>query len=299
MTSDVRLLSRAGALGARHEAGRGTGLPPHRSAAALLLHGLCANPLELQPVGRVLKANGFTVAAPLIDGYGVAAGAPEGIGAQRFERWLDQAEAAYAQLAAQHDRVVVVGLCMGAVLSLALASRVRPAALSLISPTLFYDGWNVSPWRRLLPLAYLPGLRQHLRFAEKPPYGIKNDRLRRWVEDAMKTSGVSAAGAASIPADHLHQAWRLRRAVKARLGTLTLPVQILHATRDDVASPRTVHHLCRHLGTQPEVHWYDDSYHMLTLDNEREQVCAAVAGFSLLHATAGDATAAARDVLAA
>lgn len=261
--------------------------PVHPSArdprpAVLLLHGLCANPMELMTLGRALREAGYVVRMPELPGYGVS----ESIKAQRkpppittFSEWITMACGHFDALAAHHERVVVGGLCMGAVLSMALARQRPAAALLLVSTTFHFDGWNVSPWRRLLPLAYVPPLRQWLRFRERPPYGIKNERLRSWVADAMRSEEVSAAGAAHLPAAALYQASRLIRRVRSQLGALRMPALVLQSSQDDVTSERSVRDLQQRLGHAPEVHWFHDSYHMLTLDNERVAVAAAARDF--------------------
>lgn len=252
-----------------------------RRPAVLLFHGLCANPMELAPVAKSLREVGYVVETPAMAGYGVSSATGEQLPVPPFEHWLAEAEAAFDRLAAEHGRVAVGGLCMGAVLALALAARRPAAALVLISTTLHFDGWNVSPWRRFLPLAYLPPLRRRLSFKETAPFGLKNERLRAWVEQAMRSDKVSAVGAARLSAASLYQATRLIRHVRGRLARLTAPAVVLHATEDDVASPRTVHELQRRLAAQPEVHWFHDSYHMLTLDNERVAVARTVRDFLL------------------
>ncbi|MET0518029.1 MAG: alpha/beta fold hydrolase [Burkholderiaceae bacterium] len=249
--------------------------------AVLLLHGLCANPLEMMPLARHLRRAGYHVEAPALPGYGVAADGDSAGKARRappFEQWLEQACAHYDALAARHEQVVVGGLSMGAVLTLELGLLRRPAALLLVSTPLHFDGWNVSPWRRLLPIAYLPPLRYWLRFKETSPFGLKNTRLREWVAQAMRSAAVSAAGAASLPADSLYQASRLLRHVRPQLRRIGAPALVLHASDDDVSGPRSVHELVAQL-PQTEVKWFHDSYHMLTLDNEREAVCEAALQF--------------------
>jgi carboxylesterase len=254
--------------------------------AVLLLHGLCANPLELAPVAKSLREVGYVVEVPAMSSYGVSA---EGANRGRhravppFEAWLDEATAHFDRLHAQHGRVAVGGLCIGAVLSLALAQRRAAEAMVLISTTLHFDGWNVSPWRRLLPLAYLPGLRSRLSFKETAPYGLKNERLRAWVEQAMSSTSVSAVGAARLSAAAIYQATRLIRHVRAGLPDQRAPALVLHATEDDVAGPRSVAELQARLPNSPEVHWFHDSYHMLTLDNERVEVARRVRDYLLKH----------------
>lgn len=256
-------------------------LSSERRPAVLLFHGLCANPMELAPVAKSLKSAGYVVETPAMPGYGVSDATGEQLPVPPFEHWLAEAERAFDRLLAEHGRVAVGGLCMGAVLALALASRRPAAALVLISTTLHFDGWNVSPWRRLLPLAYLPPLRRRMSFRETAPFGLKNERLRAWVEQAMASHHVSAVGAARLSAASLYEATRLIRHVRGRLATLSAPAVVLHATEDDVAGPRSVHELQQRLGREPEVHWFHDSYHMLTLDNERLAVAQTVRDFLL------------------
>jgi len=252
-----------------------------RRPAVLLFHGLCANPLELAPVAKSLREVGYVVEVPAMAGYGVSSATGEQLPVPPFEHWLGEATSAFDRLAAEHGRVAVGGLCMGAVLAMALAERRPAAALVLISTTLHFDGWNVSPWRRLLPLAYLPVLRRRMSFKETAPFGLKNERLRAWVEQAMASDKVSAVGAARLSAASLYEATRLIRHVRARLPRLDAPAIVLHASDDDVAGPRSVRELQARLGGRPEVHWFHDSYHMLTLDNERVAVARTVRDFLL------------------
>lgn len=252
-----------------------------RRPAVLLFHGLCANPLELAPVAKSLREVGYVVETPAMAGYGVSSATGEQLPVPPFEHWLAEAADAFDRLAATHGRVAIGGLCMGAVLALALAARRPAAALVLISTTLHFDGWNVSPWRRLLPLAYLPPLRKRMSFRETAPFGLKNERLRAWVAQAMASDKVSAVGAARLSAASLFEATRLIRHARGCLAHLVAPAVVLHASEDDVAGPRSVHELQARLGRQPEVHWFHNSYHMLTLDNERVAVARTVRDFLL------------------
>jgi carboxylesterase len=247
----------------------------HRGRAVLLLHGLCGNPLELQPLAQRLHQDGYTVRAPLIEGYGVSARSPSETRMRSHAEWIEEAARHMQDLRKTHGQVVVGGLCIGANLGAALAARGCADALLLISPTLYFDGWAVSPWRRLLPLAYVWPLREWLSFREHAPFGLKDERLRAWIETAMRRSAVSAAGAARLPAAGLREAQRLIDHVKRSLPQIGVPTQILHAVDDDVTSPRSVHLLQARLARAPDVTWFHDSYHMLTLDREREQVAQA------------------------
>jgi carboxylesterase len=153
-------------------------------------------------------------------------------------------------------------------------------ALTLLSTTLFFDGWNVSPWRFLLPLAYYTPLGRLYRYRETPPYGVRNPRVQDWIAGQIRDGGLSAAGASTIPTPSLREADRLVRHVHRTLPQVLAPTLLVHAREDDVASLRNVSCVRNRIGAgEVEEVILDDSYHMVTLDNERETVNAKTAAF--------------------
>ena len=247
--------------------------------AVLLLHGLCGNPLELQSLTRRLQRCGHSVSVPFINGYGVWQDRHQ---VTPYESWVEDVRKQVEILRTNHERVLLGGICIGANLAMALASQPHCGVdgLILISPTLFFDGWNVPRSRIFLPLAYYTPLRYWYRFRERAPFGVKNLRLRAWIAEMMQRESTSPAGAAYLPATSLYQSHRLIRLVKRGLPSVTVPALILHAVEDDVSSPKNAHFIAQCIGSKDvNVHWFHDSFHMLTLDNEREQVADEVIRF--------------------
>lgn len=252
-----------------------------RQDAVLLLHGLSGSPLEMQYLERRLRQAGFRAHNPSIPGCGF------GTREDRFDtgtwrQWLAFVSGELDALSANHDRVYVAGLCIGAVLALRLAIE-RPhqvAGLALISTTLAYDGWQM-PWYRVLaPLAYHTPLRRMISWPERHPYGVKNERLREWVMRAMDAHGVSAVGAAYMPLSGIHEAHQLIRAVRRDIGRVTAPSLVLHSIEDDVASPRSAEFVALHVGSsQVRTILYRNSYHILTIDNDKQSVADEAIGF--------------------
>ncbi len=252
---------------------------PGGEDAVLLGHGLCGNALELTHLAKRLQQAGYSVRVPFIPGYGVS-GRLARIRSHRD--WLASFEREFDDLRGKHRSVSVGGLCIGATLALALAARRARdiAALLLISTTLYYDGWNIPVTRKFLPLAYLPGIRHWYRHRETTPYGIKNPRLREWVAEQMGSTGVSAAGAAHLPMTAVYEAQRLIWKARRALRQVTTPTLIMHAVEDDVAGPRSPRHVLAHIASEDvELRWFHDSYHMLTIDNEKEDVARAAIDF--------------------
>jgi carboxylesterase len=252
----------------------------------MLLHGIGGSSLELDGLTRTLRGHGFHVVTPVLPGYSAPEiePAPE-YTRPSFRRWVADAAAEVERLAATHDEVNVCGVSSGATLALAVAAE-RPTqldALSLISTTLFFDGWNTSRWRFLLPLVYYTPLGQLYRYRQTPPYGVKNKHVQAWIAGKLERSGRFAVEGHSISTESLREADRLSRHVCASLGRVRTPTLMIHAREDDVASLANVRFVRKHIAADmfSEI-IVEDSYHMITLDNDRD--FAALKTVQFFHA---------------
>jgi carboxylesterase len=249
--------------------------------AALLIHGLSGNPLEMQYLAKRLRKEGFATYAPHFEGYGFG-GRSDPFATGTWPQWRAQILDHFDELARNYQSVSVAGLCIGAVLALDLAAE-RPgqvAALSLLATTLFYDGWSLPWYQFLAPLAYYTPLRYRYSFRERHPYGVKNESLRKWIAREMSEKTTSIAGASSLPMTAVYQAKKLIRHVKRTIASITAPALVIHASEDDVASVRSAEFVLEHIGSDDvDFLLLHDSYHMITLDNEKDLVASETARF--------------------
>ena len=258
-------------------------MTPKCNRAVLLLHGLCSSPLEVRLFARTLRSHGFHVVTPILTGYSAREASPDREAAPAsFKRWIADAAAEVDHLAATYAEVTICGVSLGATLALAVAAE-RPETvngLSLISTTLFFDGWNVSRWRFLLPVAYYTPLGRLYCYRETPPYGVKNERVRGWIATQLANGPLSSAGASSIPTPSLREADRLIRHVKRMLPSVRTPTLLIHARNDDVASLANVRYVQANIGSDVLGEFLvDDSYHMITLDDDRDAAALKTAQF--------------------
>jgi carboxylesterase len=248
----------------------------------LLLHGLTGTPTEMKCVGKGLARAGLTVYAPQLAGH---CGSKEDLLATGWRDWYASAEEGMNFLAGRCQRVFAAGLSMGALLSVRLAAK-HPevvAGIGLYSTSLRHDGWAMSWWNHLLPLLLLLPWGRHHSFPEAYPYGIKNDRLRKRIVDMMFSGQSDAAGLTGTPGASLWELWHLRRVVMRDMPAIRTPALIVHASRDDVTSLWNVQYLQKHLAGPIETVLLDNSFHMITVDQQCQDVVAHTARFFLAH----------------
>ena len=247
-------------------------VPPEvQRTAVVLLHGLCSTPDELLTVQSALRSRGYSVHPLSIEGYSFDADVPLQHAAP-FERWIDAIQAEVKALRAQHDRVMLIGISAGSSLALGAAIRCGTG----------FDGWAIPRTQFLLPLAFYTPLGRLWQYRERPPYGVKNERVRAWIERELRHRKVSRAGSSVIGVGHLREHDRLIRHVRRNLNSVQCDnVLALHAQQDEVASVANLDILARGLRCRAfRTVVVANSYHMITIDNDRQQVVRETVSFA-------------------
>src|SRR5262245_34308351 len=245
----------------------------------LLIHGLGGTPLEMRYVAPGLAHAGHTVHAPQLAGH---CGSSDDLKATRWADWYATVEEEHARLRECCDSIVVGGLSMGAILAIHHAARHPDSvtALTLYAPTLWLDGWGV-PWYAILfKLVKMKWCADYFAFAERHPWGIKDKRLRALVEQAIRSGDSSRAGIAALPGSLMLELRWLVGQVKQEITKVQQPALIVHPRDDDRASLKNLHYLQCRLRGPTETVVLDDSYHLVTLDRQRQLVVARTVEFA-------------------
>jgi len=276
--------------------------PPHAfawrggRAGVLLVHGLAGTPTEMRFVARGLHAAGFTVHAVQLAGH---CGSVADLVATGWRDWAKSVDAAVDALAREVDDVFVAGLSMGAVLALERAIA-RPDAVrgvALYGTTFRLDGWAVPLHARLLallPLVCGLGLGRERQVMERHPYGIKDERTRAWIVGSMLAGDSGAAGLPGTPWGALAELSALSRRVRRRLGDVRTPCLVVHSADDDIASLANVELIERCVAAPVETVLLDDSYHIVSVDRQRDVLIDRSVRFFRKLAPASDVDAAPR-----
>lgn len=268
-----------------------------RRPGILLVHGLGGTPVELKTLGRRLQEAGATVLCCQLAGH---CGTAAELKATSWRDWYASVEAGLARLeAADCDVIAAGGLSMGALLAarLAWAQPQRVGGLVMLAPTLWYDGWSIPWYSFLLKLLIDTPIGRRFSFVEREPYGVKDPRIRALVVRAMNSGDSTDAGLLSTPSQAIREMWRLSAELRPLLPDIRQPTLVIHAREDDTAGLSNAFHLQRQLGGRVDALVLEDSYHLITVDRQRDLVARRVAEFltALSLATAPTASAAYRE----
>ncbi|WP_259295233.1 acyl-CoA-binding protein [Paraburkholderia sp. DHOC27] len=244
--------------------------------AALLIHGLGGTQFDLGSMHKRLQRCGIETHSLTLPGHGVS---PDALNDVRAEHWIDAVTQKYRELVDQYDQVHVVGMCMGALLAAILCARERhtKGRLVTLAPPVFLDGWS-TPWYRAARhlLYYVPLLPARMKVEEGEPYGIKNALVRNIVKAKVERG------------DNFHYRWvpltcirevdRLRAIVLQEASQIRCPVLVLHSREDELTSLKSAEFIERAV-PDARVVVLENSYHLICIDNDREQVANSLLAF--------------------
>ncbi len=256
-------------------------------ATIVLIHGMTGTPGEMKFLGEFLNEKGYSVICPRLARHG------EPIRALKYARWQEFYESVRriftsGELAKSKGPVFTSGLSMGALLALLLAHEFREkvAGVSCLAPTLFYDGWNSPSSKFFLPLGYYTPLKYFVYFKEEPPYGIKNEamqeRIHKYYGNAKldNMENVAQYGYPYFPVSLLYQLQLLVKHLAKKLPLMNFPVQLIQAKDDDMTSVKNSKYIYDNIKAEmKEIILLYDSYHVITVDQEREIVGEKVDDF--------------------
>jgi carboxylesterase len=235
-------------------------------AGVLLVHGFTGSTQSIRYLGEQLHRRfGFTVVAPRLPGHGTS---PDDMETTGFRDWLGEAERALNHLAERNACVFVAGLSMGGAIALNLAARF-PGMVDAVAPIaapvgLMNDGTAV-----VLSLDPLP---------RRVP-GIGSD---------IKAPGVKEVAYTEIPVACMHEVTVLVSVTRDLLHRVVCPALVIHALEDHVVPASNAMEIVRTIRSDDiRLLWLRNSYHVATLDNDKDLIVERVGRFFAEIAGAG------------
>ena len=217
---------------------------------ALLIHGYTGSPQGMRGLGTYLNERGLAVEGIRLPGHGTSW---EDLALRTSPDWVEAVDAGFEKVAAGRERVFIVGLSFGGALSLDFAARhpERVAGVVLIAPFVMTKD----------PRRFLAGT---IRRVTKSIPGVGND---------IADPGGREIVYERVPTASTYSMLQFCKSVRARLKDVTAPLLVLHSKNDHTAHP--VNATVIHDGvssSDKEIVWFERSYHVLTLDYDRDEV---------------------------
>lgn len=227
---------------------------PH---GALVLHGFTGNPGSMRGLAEAFADAGFAVELPRLPGHGTTV---EDMLTTGWDDWTGEVEAAYQRLAARCEKVVVAGLSMGGALTAWVAAR-HPEVAGLV---FINAAAEPSPDMRGAVQAMVEA-------GETTMDGIGSDIAD---PDAHETAY------AQTPLVPLLSMLDAVEAFQPDLARITAPALIMNSPDDHVVPPTNSDHLAATLGGSVERVALERSYHVATLDHDRDLINETAVDFA-------------------
>lgn len=221
-------------------------------AAVLLIHGFTGSPSEVEPLGQELAERGYTTLLPMLPGHGTEPNALRGL---CWRDWFDEVARAYHLLRSEHDLVVVGGLSMGGTLALHLAAHFPEisAVFALAAAVRFRR------WQRMAIGLLHPFVGMH---RKGRPADVRDQAVLEQVRSYDR-----------YPLSAANELLRLCNHVYDDLSEVRQPALLIHSVRDNTVPVDNVHLIARRIrSVSKKVVILKESYHVITLDVEKEQV---------------------------
>jgi carboxylesterase len=228
----------------------------------LVSHGFTGTTQSMRFLGEFLaRQGGFTVVGPRLKGHGTT---PEDMAQATAEDWVRSVEAAMHTLRQRCDKIFMTGLSMGGTLTLYMAA-VYPdvfAGAVPINGAVFINSPD------LAGLAFAPGA---------PPAipGVGSD---------IKKPGETELAYPAMPVPAIRQLYALMGVTRELLPRVTCPTLIFQSRDDHVVVPANAPYILEHVGAgEKRLLWLENSYHVATLDNDKELIAEETLRFIQAH----------------
>ncbi|MCP8969505.1 alpha/beta hydrolase [Ectobacillus ponti] len=223
----------------------------------LVSHGFTGTTQSMRFIGERLAEAGFTVYGPRLKGHGTHY---EDMEASTYAEWVASVEEGYEKLKQECKRVFVLGLSMGGTLTLYLASK-------------YPDISGIVPVNAAIEIT-----------AMEPLEGASEPRYLDAIGSDIKQAGVVELAYEKTPVKSVGEILQLMRLTKERLPLIQCPALIMVSTEDHVVPPDNSRLILESISSaEKEILQLENSYHVATLDQDKELIAERAISFIQAH----------------
>lgn len=243
-----------------------SGVAPQNKHGVLLIHGFTGTPAIWHQLINQLAPLGLSISCPLLPGHGLLSAALLSL---QWIDWFNSVENALLKLAYQCNQIDIIGHSLGGTLALLLASK-HPVIrkLFLVSPAIYpklYFNFlihsGVAVFLKKLGVQFVPSIGGNLK--KKDAWEVAYPRI-------------------AIHA--LEEVYACMKVTQQVLPNITNQMIIFQSRHDLLVPTNLVSKWVKKLGSSHvEIIWFDNSYHVIPLDNDRDQFTKTVLDKMILN----------------
>ncbi len=224
----------------------------------LVSHGFTGTTQSMFFLGQYLaEKGGFTVIGPRLKGHGTT---PADMAQSTAEDWVRSVEHAMEKLQTRCRKIFITGLSMGGTLTLYMAAMYPKvfAGAAPINGAVFLKNPGFAG------LAYGLGLPETVQ-------GVGSD---------IKQPGVVELAYPVVPVPAVRQIYSLMGATHDLLPNIVCPILVFQSREDHVVHPDNAPVIFGHVSSVDKaLVWLENSYHVATLDNDKELIAGELLKF--------------------
>lgn len=228
----------------------------------LLIHGFTGAPKEMRWMGEYLSQQGYPSLGVRLAGHATR---PEDMIRSRYTDWMASVEDGYHLLSGITNRVYLIGLSMGGILSLLMSTKLDVAGVVTMS----------TPYRspRDQPAWAMKIVSKFFKYQPKS----KDDPSDTWFDKAAFAEHVSYP---QNPVRSGAEFQLLAAEMRAALPEVSVPVLLIHSRNDTYILPENMENIYANLGTSDKNKLYiTEAGHVVTRDAAKAQVFEAASEF--------------------
>jgi carboxylesterase len=223
----------------------------------LVSHGFTGTPQSMRYYGEALHQRGYTVIGPLLKGHGTT---PSDMAKSTAQDWIQSLTEALNMLLEKCSSIFITGLSMGGTLSLYMAAMYPDVFKGVITI-------NAAVQLETPELAALA-------FDSQAPITVPG------IGSDIKHPNSKELAYSEVPVSSIKEGYALSSVTRDLLPKIKCPVLVITSREDHVVSPTNGRLIPNHLtASRIESLWLDNSYHVATIDNDKDLICESAFGF--------------------
>jgi len=207
----------------------------------LLIHGLTSSTQEMEELSSFLYLKGYTVLATLLKGHNTSV---EELNKTTWHDWYASVEKDFKFLSMQCNKIYVIGLSMGATLSLHLVANENSSKINgliLLAPAIFYADSLAN---------FAPFLKYFMKYKTKNYSSYYPARKEAYSDIADEKALKKRIAYKKVPVESIASTLDLIKNVKKEIKNINVPTLLFHSHNDNTIKPQSSRYIYDNLNSK-------------------------------------------------